>query len=369
MPHELLRTRLAGAAFVVASALALLLAQGQDIALGGRDSLGSRAGVIAGGLAAVSFAAAYLAPGSAAPGADLHRPPLKRILALVALASGVGLSAYLIVIAVAQVFQIGFRGLTIDPLGGAALAGFAAAVASYAAASFGPRVTGSSIASLSVSLLFMGTLASMVSSPDASWWQLHFSQLGNTAGVTGYRFNLALIMTGLLLTVLADYIAHSFARGLRVREVDSVKTPRTIAWIFTGIGVCMMTAGWVPDATNFAVHVGAASGMVVFFGALTFVVLRDVPDLPREMVAFTYVVIAGIIVAVLLWIPVGYYNLTGMELVSAGLLFSWLIEFTRSAESYAGSPRREAVDASTQRKASAPAGSPARRSPGRRRTR
>lgn len=39
---------------------------------------------------------------------------------------------------------------------------------------------------------------------------------------------------------------------------------------------------------------------------------------------------AGIVVSILLWIPIGYYNLTGMELVAASLLFAWLLVYSLS---------------------------------------
>jgi hypothetical protein len=40
-------------------------------------------------------------------------------------------------------------------------------------------------------------------------------------------------------------------------------------------------------------------------------------------------------VAVLLWVPIHYYNLTGMEFIAAGLLFAWLTVFVRAIAAYA----------------------------------
>ena len=71
--------------------------------------------------------------------------------------------------------------------------------------------------------------------------------------------------------------------------------------------------------------------------------LRYIPDLPKDLIAFTTVVVIGIIVSVLLWVPIGYYNLTGMELIAAGLLFAWLLVFVRSAEAYGAGPARAPV--------------------------
>lgn len=347
--REVRATRFAIAAFIVGAGLALVVAGGQYLPLSGPVSLGSMAGWIAGALSAVAYAGAYLLPGGGAsdPALRWRRqvPLAKRIIDLVALTIATGMLTYLVVIAIAAVFQMGFRGLTVDPIGGAVLVGFTSAAMTYVAALAGAQITGSSIASLAISVLFTGTIASMVSSPDASWWQLHFSQLGNTGGVTGYRFNLALIITGFVITVLAGYVGQAFTSGLRRRGEDPGRRPRVLAWLFLGIGVCMAMAGFVPDAVSFPIHVGSASGMVVLFAAFAYGSLRYIPDLPKDLIVFTTVVVIGIAVAIVLWVPIGYYNLTGMELVAAGLLFAWLLVFVRSAEAYGAWSLEEEAEA------------------------
>lgn len=77
--------------------------------------------------------------------------------------------------------------------GAAALAGAAAAAAAYVGVLSGARVTGEGLALLATLVLLTGTMASMLTTPDEQWWQLHFSQLGNIAELSGFRFNLALI--------------------------------------------------------------------------------------------------------------------------------------------------------------------------------
>ncbi|MGF3053099.1 DUF998 domain-containing protein [Microbacterium sp. YY-03] len=345
--REVRATSFAVAAFIVGAILALFFAGGRYLPLGGTDSLGSMAGWIAGGLSGVAFAGAYLLSGGGSSQPSLawrHEVPLaKRIIDLIALTLATAMFNYLVVMAVAAVFQMGFRGLEVDPIGGAVLVGFAAASLAYVASLAGAQVSGSSIASLAISVLFTGTIASMVGSSDESWWQLHFSQLGNTSGVTGYRFNLALIITGFVITVLAGYVGQAFASGLRHRGEEPGRRPRVLAGLFVAIGLCMAMVGFVPDAVSFVIHVGSASGMVVLFGIFAFYALRYIPDLPKDLIAFTTVVVIGIIVSVLLWVPIGYYNLTGMELIAAGLLFAWLLVFVRSAEAYGAGPARAPV--------------------------
>lgn len=333
-------TRLAILAFVLTGLATVLVFHGRYVPLAGADSVGGLAAWFAGALAALAFAASFsieVGRGHAAWRASL--PLVKRSVDLFGMSVAMGILAYLVVTAVAQLFQLGFRGMLVDPYGGGVLAGAAAAALVYAAVLAGARVTSEGLAMLATLVLFMGTMASMLSAPDESWWQLHFSQLGNTEGITGSRFNLALMITGLVITVLANYIGRDLELGMRRRGGEPAGLVRLLCWLFAGIGVLLGIAGLVPDAVNFVVHVGAASGMVVLFVVFACIALRRLPGVPRDFVAFTLVVVIGIVVSILLWIPLGYYNLTGMEFIAAGLLFAWLIVFVRMTRVYGGSER------------------------------
>lgn len=329
-------TQLAVGAFVVAAILTTLLMLGRRLPLAGEGSLGNIAAWCAGAGAGLAYLLAHLVETKR----GLHRwrgelPRAKRIFDAFALTLATGMLAYLGIMAIASLFQLGFQGLTVDPVGGGVLAGAAAAAMTYIGALVGSRVTSESIALLATLQLFTGTMASMVSSPDASWWQLHFSQLGNEAGQSGYRFNVSLIITGFVLIALSNYIGNDVRRGLVARDADDPKLVRLLSWLFAAIGICMAIAGAVPDAENIVVHVGAASGMLVVFAVLVFVSLRRIVDVPRELAVFSLIVVVGIVVAVLLWVPFGYYNLTGTEFMAASLLFAWLTVYVRTLAAYA----------------------------------
>jgi hypothetical protein len=333
-------TRWAVGAFVVAGVIMVAVMFGSRWPLAGHNrSVGNIGAWITAGLAGLSFATAYVV--EARRGYDHWRrrlPLAKRILDVIATAVAMGMLSYLAVLAVASLFQLAFHGLTIDPLGGAALSGAAAATFTYLAVLAGSRVTGEGLSILATLVIFIGTMASMVTAPDASWWQLHFSKLGNNEAASGYRFNLSLILTGLVITVLANYVAHDIELGLRARNVDPKKRARLVrlfAWLYAGIGICMALAGFVPDGLAFPVHVAAATGMTVIVGVFVFFSLRYLPELPRDITVFSLLVLAGVVVAVFLWIPLHYYNLTGMEFIAAGLMFAWLMVFVRAIGAYA----------------------------------
>lgn len=347
--------------FAVTAVAVAAVGWGGRAPLSGQGSIGTHAAWLTAGTTAVAFLVSFV--GTARDGgAEWRRelPLIKRIIDLVALTAAVAAVSALGIEALAALFQAAFVGLTVDPLGGGALAGAASAALTYFASGFGSRVTTEGIAVLATSTLFIGTLASMLSSPDARWWELHFSQLGNQQGESAAAFNSSLILAGLVIIAIADYAAHDVGRGLRTRgeaeglpaaplelrsaeRSDRTASPdRTIArrtaitaWLFIAIGIMMCIAGLVHDAVNSFVHVGAASGMVVAFGLLAIFTLFGLPGLPHGYRALTIGVLLGTVVAILLWIPLGYYNLTGVEFISAGLIFAWFIVFTRIVGAYA----------------------------------
>ena len=330
-------TRFAIVAFVLTGVVTIFVFHGTHAPLAGDGSIGALAAWAAGGFAAVAFATSFtieVRRGHAAWRARL--PLVKRLIDVFGMSMAMGILAYLIVTAVAQLFQQGFLGMTVDPYGGGVLAGSAAAALVYAASLAGARVTSEGLAMLATLVLFMGTMASMLSAPDESWWQLHFSQLGNSESMSGYRFNLSLMVTGLVLTVLANYLGRDFEIGMRMRGHEPARLVRLLSWLFACIGVLLAIVGLVPDAVNFAVHVGSASGMVVLFVVYATVALRRLPGVPKDFGGFTVGIVVGIAVSILLWIPIGYYNLTGMEFIAAGLLFAWLMVFVRMATVYGG---------------------------------
>lgn len=252
-------TRFAIVAFVLTGVVTIFVFHGTHAPLAGEGSVGALAAWAAGGFAAVAFATSFtieVRRGHAAWRARL--PLVKRLIDVFGMSMAMGILAYLIVTAVAQLFQQGFLGMTVDAYGGGVLSGAAAAALVYAASLAGARVTSEGLAMLATLVLF------------------------------------------------------------------------------ACIGVLLAIVGLVPDAVNFAVHVGSASGMVVLFVVYATVALRRLPGVPKDFGGFTVGIVVGIAVSILLWIPIGYYKLTGMEFIAAGLLFAWLMVFVRMATVYGG---------------------------------
>lgn len=323
--------RAAGIAVVVAGLLGFLWLLGTRHPISGLDSVGSRGAVLAALTGAVAFAAPYL---EQLRGKRAQLPLAKLVLDGVALALAHGGLAYLGCLMIAELFQQSFVGLDVDAVAGALMIGIANAVVAYLATLSGSAVTGRSLASLVATMLLVGTFMSMLTASDPNWWNLHFSQLGNALDRSAWRFNGTLIVSGLVVTTLANYIGRDLEAGLRARGAAGSRLPSLVAWLFAVIGVCLAVVGLVPDAVNKAIHVGAASGMVVVFATTVILLVVRLPGLDLSFRGLSVGVLLGIVVSVLLWIPFDYYNLTGVEFAAAGLIFVWLVLFVRTLDSY-----------------------------------
>jgi len=70
------------------------------------------------------------------------------------------------------------------------------------------------------------------------------------------------------------------------------------------------------------------------FGLSFLVLLIGIPYLlpgfPRTFYLISYLSAAAVIGAAALWEPIGYYNLTSLELIGAAVLFSWMVVFIRN---------------------------------------
>lgn len=296
-------------AFILSALLVAAVYGPARLPLAGSTSLGALAAWTAAAFSGLGFGASYYLESKRNPQSwRLELPLIKRIIDIIALSATIMMLCHLLLVAISYLFQMGFVGMTVDRYGGAVLAGGATA--------------------------FVGTMASMIAAPDQAWWESHFSALGNSESRSGERFNLTLVLTGLAITALANYVGHDLERGLKLRKIQNKRLVTLLSWILAGIGLFMMGVGLVPDASNTAVHVGFASGMVVLFALFLYIVVRNVPGLPKDLLAFSAIVVIAIAVSILLWVPIGYYNLTGMEFVAAGFLFPWLIVFVRTASAY-----------------------------------
>jgi hypothetical protein len=339
-PQRLSAVSIESRAFALAVLVMLLLTAGaflfflirsQHPALSGDGSVGQFASlavaVVGLGIFAMSYSRSFQRPESA----WLRQTALaRRILDISALSFTHALIAFMLCQAVFSLFQSAFSGLTLEPLAGGLFVGVSGAATAYTVSLSGARITTYSLSNLLAAFLLTGALTAMITADDPSWWRINFSALGTeTNGLAAYAFNATLIFSGLVITTLASYMTRDLRRWAQFRKMETVNA-KAVQWTLILLGGFLSGVGLVPVDALQLLHNFFATGMIFVFFALALGLHAWVPDFPRSFFLTTYALLAGIMVAVLLFWPLGYYNLTGLELAVAALIFGWLILFIRN---------------------------------------
>lgn len=226
--------------------------------------------------------------------------------------------------------QAAFTGLEVDALTGTALIGVAGAACSYLLFLSASSMTAYKMSSLLAVFLSSGVLLSMTTASDPDWWHVHFSSLGTTDDISGNAFNATLIIAGATVTILADYLTNDLSRWSRKQRGTATAHITVLKWALIAIGLMLLLVGLVPVNQILIVHNIAAGGMVIVFFALIFGLRKLVPGYPQTFFILSYAFLCCIVLAAVMYFPIGYYNLTAFELISAALIFVWLVIFVRN---------------------------------------
>lgn len=304
---------------------------GKHPPLSGDGSVGQFASVAAAAVGLVVFALSYFRALQRPDSAWLRQIALaRRILDVGALSFTHALIAFMLCQAVFAVFQTAFTGLSLDPLAGSLFVGISCAGTAYTVSLSGARITTYSLSNLLAAFLFTGALTAMITANEPSWWRINFSALGaENNGLAAYAFNATLIFSGLVITTLASYMTRDLRRWAQLRGALEVNA-KAVQWTLVLLGGFLAGVGLVPVDALQPLHNTFATGMIFVFVVLAAALHLWIPGFPRSFFLTSYAMLAGIVVAVLLFWPLQYYNLTGLELAAAALIFGWLILFIRN---------------------------------------
>ena len=314
--------------FVVLGGVAFLLVGREPVALSGRGSAGDIA----------ALGTAVLGAGAVVAGCLQRRPPVspqgrgggrkRNAIDIAALALAHGCIFLLGWLALFSIFQQAFIGAVLYPVAAAVLVGTTGAVSAYIAYLSALSMTAYRLAALLAGFLVTGILTSMLTAQDPQWWQENLSALGASSDVSGVAFNFTLIIAGVVVTTLAGYATMTLAT-----TATTPSARHRVKLLEGGIilmGVFLACVGLFPVDERFGLHTLVASGMVLVFASLAVRIRTLVPSISVTFAALGWVFLAAIGVAAVLWFPVGYYNLTAVELIAASLIFSWLIVLIRN---------------------------------------
>lgn len=248
------------------------------------------------------------------------------ILALAFVHSAVGFLLY-----AGMFFLLGnaFEGLLIDQYASTVIAASMVALASYVTFISASQMNAMRVSVVLAIFLVAGALTSMITAENPYWWEMHFSSLGAGSGISGYAFNITLIIAGIVIVGLSNFITEDFIRLREVNKEHARIRTRAVGTILALIGVFLAMVGYFIYNEHPFLHDNAAAGMAVCFLVLTGALPRLVPTLSRTFYTFSYSIMAVLLISGWLYAGVGYFNLTTLELLAAGLIITWLIVFIR----------------------------------------
>jgi hypothetical protein len=316
--------------FGIGAFASLLFFHDGTVPLAGRRSLGIIASASGGLYAIAAFVVSYRR--SVRGPAFAWRtsvPPVRRALHVVGLAF-LHLAVCLLACLVGFfVLQNAFRGLELDIAPAALLSAIVVALCGYLTYLGAANITSFTLAAVLTVFVAGGGLVSTITAEDPRWWEHNFSALGMGDAFSSWAFNLTVIIAGLVIATLADYITADLHAWVRRRGSTGTGHVGVLTGALITLGLLFVVVGAVPADRSLLVHNTAASGMVFVFLAISVGIRWALPGFSSAFFAVSQVAVVAVLVTIVLFFPIGYLNLTAAELVLAALVFAWLIIFVR----------------------------------------
>lgn len=240
-------------------------------------------------------------------------------------------SAMLTGIAILGIYLLNqsFTGLMLDSATLAVLGGVLAGIVTYMAFKRGYNTDVNSILKTMGYFLFGGVLMSMITAPDRNWWRSNFSELGTYNNLTSDVFNLTLILTGLAIIVLTDYVFRDLKVILKDKKIFGIPNIVILKTFFVVMAFFFSAMGIFPKSTFHPLHNFFAFGNPFILMALILLIKKLVPQVSKEFLFTSYGMIIIMAVIRYLYKNGTYFNLTAFEIVSFAAAFGWIIFFLK----------------------------------------
>lgn len=336
----------AGVSGVVAFLVSFVFFYPQIVPLFGRQSIGFMASVIASLTALVIFfiVAKQQNMAQTSDHLSLYRK-MHIIFTTAALAFVHGAVVFLVFAAGFFLVQDAFKGLSLDSLTASILVAASVGLSSYAIYLAAVSINTVRLSSVLALFLVSGALTSMITAENPQWWEIHFSSLGGDDTLSSAAFNITLIVAGIVIVSLSDYIANDFAK-LKTTQPKYTKDKANIVRIVLAlIGLFLAFVGLFAYNEYPELHNTSAGGMAILFIGLVLGLPWLVPSFSRAFFGFSYGLMATLVVCYWLFVGIGYLNLTAFELIAAAIIFGWLVVFVRQIAADLTDSRREAYAA------------------------
>lgn len=297
----------------------------------GWPSIGGAALINAGIITFVGFILGYLRGQKAMqPQEQLKLSKPKLIFNCLTLAIAYTIIA--VVITAVAIFAISeaFKGVTMPTTSSALVVGIFAALTVYAILNTSVRLQSSDIVNALTLFIVGGVFASMATAQNPYWWQINFSSLGTTGNVSAYAFNITLVLSGLLLLCLTDYLLSDLQLIVHGTKAAVAYRTEAVKVMFIFISLCLAGVGLFPWDIHPLLHTGSAYLLVVGFATMVIALKWLVPNLSKSFFANSYIILAVLLASFALWQPLHYFNQTAFELIAFSLTFAWLVLFLRN---------------------------------------
>lgn len=321
----------AAIALAFGALVGVIVFRGEPAPLFGSGSVGIVAAVTGVGVSIAAFVVSYTLSLRNPVNAWRRGVALPRlILDIVALAFTHAAIVLLLTLVVFSLLQDAFLGLALDAWTASLSVGIFAAAFSYFVYLSASDITTYTLSTLLAVFLVSGAFTSMLTANDEKWWQYNFSALGAGDGLSPTAFNFTMLLSGLVITTLADYLATDLDSWASRHPNYERWRVAVLRWALVAIGACLIGVAMVPVNVSELTHNIFATGMVVIFFFLVVGIRFLIPGFHAAFFAVTTAVLVALAIATVLFFPVGYYNLTAFELIAGALVFVWLILFTRN---------------------------------------
>lgn len=258
----------------------------------------------------------------------------RRAIDVIGLALVYGVLGLFLTGALFGVFQQAFQGVALDRLAGTFWVAVASGASAYVISAAAASLTGRSLATLLSVFLTVGVLASALTSQDPYWWERYFSELGEGEDLASLTFNLTLLLTGVALVTVAEFLAHDLDLWAR-RTGEPAWLITTVRSLLTAVGVLVALIAVISRTVSVFWHNVVAMGLVVVFGLTLLIVPVLLRRLPGALVAITATAFGLLMTVIVLYQGVECLNMTAFEMGAAAIMYGWLLLFIRTVSAAA----------------------------------
>ena len=175
-------------------------------------------------------------------------------------------------------------------------------------------------------VLFGATLSGLLTT-DSRWMNWHFSRLGEGGMLSSAIFNVALLLSAVIMFALGIALTDNIARVSNKAEINLDKTKKIVSRSFAAITICLVGVATFPFDRFPVVHNIFGYSMLFIFLALCVMTPKMLPIFSRKFHIYGQSVIICTIICYVLFIIVGSITLLTVEFIIFTFLYGWLLLF------------------------------------------